>query len=194
MATKHILVSGGLIYSGALAQAITSGVHGIITGGINSSDYKSLRGGKLAFPGKYGSDIGLSLVVCEGFGSIPIGEDIFTILQKYNNQFVIIDGNAGKITLPACDSDCIIQIRKVALPQGLKQNYIDSIPEVEAVNLERGQKVRVIAAPFMGEQGVVDTIDATPTVLKSRISTFLVTITTKSRKIRVPYLNIEVIN
>lgn len=191
--SKQVLVTGGLIYSGALAQAITCGVHGIITGGINSSDFRGLRGGRLTFQGKYSNDIGLSLIVCEGFGSIPIGEDIYSLLEANNNQFVILDGNEGRITLPSNQSDCIINVRKVTLPPALKEKFVETLPEVEAIVLEVGQRVRVIASPYMGDQGIVVAIDAKPTLLGSKIKTFLVTVSTRSRKIRIPYLNIEAI-
>jgi hypothetical protein len=190
---NHILVSGGLIYAGALAQAISSGVHGIITGGINGSDFKNIRGGRLIVPGNLGNDIGLSLIVCEGFGSIPIGEDIFSVLQKFNNQFAIIDGNGTRITLPSCESGCIINIRKVTLPPSAREKFTDPTPETSAIPLEVGQKVRVVASRYMGEQGIITAIDGTVTMLESKINTYLVTITNKSRKIKVPYLNLEII-
>ncbi len=192
--SNHILVSGGLIYSGALAQAISSGVHGIITGGINGSDFKSIRGGRLIFPGNFGNDIGLSMIVTEGFGSIPIGEDIFSVLESFNDRFAIIDGNGARITLPSYQSDCIIEIRKVSLPPGQRLQTSEPLPDLEAINLEIGQKVRVIASPFMGDQGQVVAIDNVPTLLESKIRTYLVTVATKSRKIRVSFLNLEIIN
>jgi hypothetical protein len=191
---KHILVSGGLIYTGALAQAVASGVHGIITGGINSLDYKSISGGRLNSPAKFVSDIGLAIVVTEGFGSIPIGEDIFNILTSFNNQFVIIDGNRGKIILPSCQKDCMLNIRKVSLPPQALERFVEPSIEIEATELRLGQRVRVIASPNMGEQGDVMAIDNVPSLLESQIRTIMVTVETKSRKIKVPYSNLEVIN
>lgn len=190
----HIIVTGGLVYSGALAEAIALGAHGIITGGINGSDYRGIESGRLLFPGRTGTDIGMGLVVCEGFGSVPLGEDIYNVLSEYNNQFAIIDGNRGEIILPSCQSDCMIDIKKVALPPNLKQEIIEPLPVVEAINLSVGQSVRVISSPHMGDQGRVLAIDSLPTLLDSKIRTYLVTVNTKSKKLRMPYLNLEVID
>lgn len=186
----HILVGGALIYKRAIGEAINFGINGIITGGLNSSDFKSISGGSLTNTRKFGTDIGIGLVVTEGFGSIPIGEDIFELLKSYNNQFVILDGNKAQLSLPACNSDCMQKVRGTVLPPGVSEQLV----ELEAVEVLEGQKVRVVGSPFLGEQGQVEKIDQTASLLPSGIKTFLVTIKTKSRKIRIPLPNLEVIN
>ncbi len=190
----HIVVTGGLIYRDALSRAVAVGVHGIITGGINAEDYRGMTGGHLPFPSKLGGDVGIGVLVSEGFGSISIGEDIFSVLKEYDNQFVILDGNRARLLLPSCNSDCLVQIRKVALPGLEASNLVEPLKEVEAVELSVGQMVRLISAPFIGMQGKVMQIDQTVTELPSGVKTFLVTVQSKSRKIKVPYSNIEIIN
>ncbi|MBI4038133.1 hypothetical protein HY387_00560 [Candidatus Daviesbacteria bacterium] len=189
----HIIVGGGLIYSGAISQAINDGIHGIITGGINAVDYKVLSGGEMSLKRSFGSDIGLGLFITEGFGSIPIGEDIFLVLLKYQDRFVILDGNRGKLICPAYQSDCMLRIRKTHLPFS-EASLVEPVDELEALELEVGQTVRVISSPFMGEQGKVITIDKTPTLLPSQIRSYMITLKTKSRTIKVPFPNVEVIS
>lgn len=190
--SEHIVVGGALVYSKAISAMLAVGAHGIITGGMNAKDYRSMAGGHLHFPKKMGTDIGISLLAFEGFGSIPIGEDIMEILQKYNNKFVILDGNSAKLHLPSYDRTSMIRVKKTALPPR-DAPLVESPPEVVAVEIKRGQRARVIVPPYQGQQGVVVYIDETPSTVSSGVRTYLVTLELKSRKIKVPYTNIEVI-
>ncbi len=190
---EHILAGGSLVYNEALTAAISVGVHGIITGGINAKDYKAMTGGVLEIPLKIGRDVGISIIATEGFGSIPMGEDVYAALQVHDGKFVIIDGNRAKLTLPSFDSNTIFRIRATQLPSLEKEPLVEAIKEVEAVKMELGQKIRILAPPFIGEQGVINFIDSSPTLLPSGVRTYLITVETKSRKIIIPYSNVEVI-
>lgn len=186
----YILVNGSLISRESIMSAISNGVNGIITGGINASDYKNIAGGRLVFPKKLENDIGVSILVCEGFGSQALGEDIYEILSKYEDRFVIIDGNKELINLPSFESSCMIKLRKTQLPQVEPVSF----EETQFVELSIGQRVRVVGTLFSAEQGKVIAIDKAKTLLASGILTYLATIETTRRKIKVPTNNLEVIS
>lgn len=192
-ASGKILVGGSLVYIDGFTAAISLGVRGIITGGINVKDYKSMTGGILEVPLRVGRDVGISVAVTEGFGSIPMGEDIYEILLEHNEKFVILDGNGAKITLPTFDSNSMYRVKSTQLPRLNQEPMVDPIVEVEVVPLQIGQKVRVIGSPFMGEQGFVLSVDNQPTMLSSGINAWLITVETKSRKFKVPHANVEII-
>lgn len=185
----HILVNGSIVSKETILAAISSGISGIITGGINAPDYKSIAGGRIIFPKKLENDIGVSILVCEGFGSIPIGDDIYETLVSYEGKFVTIDGNHAIINLPSFASNSMIKIKKTHLPP----NFDESSNDIELIELHVGQKARVIGSSFTSEQGKVLAIDKTQTVLPSKISSFVVTLETKRRKIQIPSTNLEVI-
>ena len=46
----------------------------------------------------------------------------------------------------------------------------------------------------MGEQGKIISIDKIATTLPSGVVTYMITISTNTRKIRIPYNNVEIIN
>lgn len=191
---EHIIIGGSLIYSDAIYAAMNLGISGIITGGINAKDYKAMSGGRLVFPGKMGTDIGISTIVTEGFGSIPIGEDLFNLLWQFNNKFSIIDGNRALLSLPSTDSSCLNRVKKSKLPvSSIQIGFVEPLNSIEAVSLNLNQQVRIIGSIFAGTQGKVINIDKIPTLLESGIRTYLVTVETRSRKIKIPYSNIEVI-
>lgn len=185
----HILVNGSLISKESIIAAISNDVSGIITGGINASDYKSFAGGRMVFPKKLENDIGISILICEGFGSQPLGEDIYEILSKYEGRFVTIDGNHSCLNLPSYQSSCMIKLRKTQLPN-LEP---PSLGETQFVELSLGQRVRVVGPTFSAEQGKIIAIDKSLTLLPSGTYAYLTTIETRRRKIKVPTNNIEVI-
>lgn len=189
-AQGRILVAGGLVFMAALEKGLDVRLGGIICGGINAADYRSMAGGQWNIWHKHWSDVGLSLMVTEGFGAAPIGEDIFSLLQDYNESFVLLDGNKSRLILPINEQNSMIYIRKTGLavkPEG------DFSPEAGLLPLKEGSKVRVISSSFLGLQGQVEAIDQTLTKLPSGIESYLVTVESRSQKIRVPYNNLELV-
>lgn len=192
----YILVGGSLIYNHGITKAISSNISGIITGGINAEDYRSLSGGRLAFPQKLGNDIGISLVITEGFGSIPIGRDIFKLLTRFEGKYISLDGNKAKVFLPSFESKSIIKVRSVALP-AIPEKFRISDNEnfrIRIGELKVGVLVRVVGNNFQGEQGTVIAINKTESVLLSGVKAYLATIETENRKIQIPVDNLEIID
>lgn len=185
----QILVAGSLVKQEIIKKALTCNVSGIICGGLNMDDYLSMAI-SLEPSKRVGTEIGISLIATEGFGLIPVGEDFREVLRNHHSRFAIINGNLGRLLLPSNDPDSILSCRKVELSEKGAQGIR---PELTISEIEVGLKVRLIWPPFMGIQGIVRAIDETPTKLDSGISTYMLTIETKTRKIRVPYSNVEII-
>lgn len=183
-----IIVGGGQIYKDGLKEAVSFGVKGIITGGINASDFKGMSGGKIKFAHSE-SEVGIGVLVTEGFGTIPIGEDIFEILKSFDDRFVILEGNSARVDLPSVSANSLINIKKVHLPK-----FTELTSYVNEDSLRLGKEVRIIGSSYMGEQGQVESVDQMTTKLPSGAITYMITIATKSRKIKVPYNNLEIIS
>lgn len=189
--SDQILVGGSLIYKETISKAISSGVSGIITGGINAGDYKAMAGGRLIFPKKLENDIGVSVVICEGFGPQSLGEDIYEVLQRYNGKFVLLDGNHAIINLPSFESNCMRRVKSTALPKQQDVVVEESEPKLQDINI--GAMIRVVGNSYSAEQGRILAIDRTETMLPSGISALLLTVETKRRKIKIPIDNVEMI-
>lgn len=188
----HVLVSGSLIYQDALIKAVGIGVSGVICGGIEFDTMQKLITNMALHSNQdllKHQDSGISLVVTEGFGALPLPDEIISVLKSYESRFVIINGNEGQIYLPSLDPDSILSVRKISLPL----NQISRIkePEIREITLEA--KAKIVWPPFMGSYGKIVGIDQTPTTLDSGIKSYLVTLETSKRKIKVPYNNIELI-
>lgn len=192
----HILVCGSLIFKDGISEAISCNINGIITGGINAQDFRGMSGGHLNFPKRLENDIGISVVVTEGFGSIPIGEDIYQLLSIFDGKYVSLDGNKAIITLPSFESKSMTQVRNIKLPQILEdtQNTKEQDYKTTVGELRVGVFVRVIGNTFAGNIGRILAIDQTESLLPSGVRSNFITVETKRRKIQVPVANVEIMD
>lgn len=184
----RILAGGGLFFRQAISQAISCGVKGIITGGINASDWRAMAGGRIIFPKKLDNDVGVSMVVCEGFGAVPLAADIFGLLSAFEGKFIFIDGNKGIISLPSYSSSIMEKVRKTALPP-LENNENAAV----VTELKTGSRVRVVGNSYFAYQGKLLAINKTPTLLASKLKTIMALVETPAKKIEVPVANLEAI-
>mgnify|MGYP001563096126 CR=1 FL=1 len=190
--TDKIIVAGSLIYQDALRASVTIGIKGVVVGGIEASDFRSMSGGSLTKVRKFASDVGISLIVTEGFGGMPIGEDIFNTMIKWSDKFAVLDGNRARLVLPSFEEDSMQKVRSTALPisrEDLVKPIIDPVVE----ELRKGQILRIVGGSYTGEEGRLFSIDSTPTLLLSGMSTYLLTIETSRKKIKIPLPNVEII-
>ncbi|MFH0936955.1 MAG: hypothetical protein V1808_01525 [Candidatus Daviesbacteria bacterium] len=190
---NQIIVGGGIVFADALAEAVNIGVAGFISGGINAGDYKAISGGKWNIAKKDWSDVGITVMITEGFGAIPIGDDIFKVCKENEGKFVMLNGNLSTLILPSQNENSMMYIRKTQLPKTRYPRLQGIQQETDLVALKIGAIVRLISGSWMGIQGKVEAIDNTATKLPSGIITYLVTVATRSRKVRMPYNNIEII-
>lgn len=186
----QIIVGGSIVFPEALEKAVGFGVFGIITGGINAKDYKAMSGGNWNLKPDHWSDVGITIFATEGFGALPIGEDIFPILKDYNGKFVILDGQNSALILPSQNQNSMIYTRKTVLP--IKQEQLLG-PEVGIAQLKVGTKIRILSGLRLGQQGKIIAIDDSLTRLVSGIMTYMVTVETSREKIKMPYNNVEII-
>lgn len=176
---QNILAGGSLFLKETISAAISMGVNGIITGGMNASDYRGMAGG---------TDIGISIVGCEGFGSVSIGDDIFNFLSEFEGRFVIIDGNKALINLPSSASASLIKVKNTILPKSTEETKDEDIAELKV-----GLRVRIIGNSYLGEQGKIKALNNSPTLLPSGIRVCLATVETARRQLQVPVANLEII-
>ena len=85
-----ILVGGALLEKGALEKAVTLGVGAIISGGVNFRDFENLGGG----------DIGITVMITEGFGTLPMGGDIWQFFKKKEGMVGFIFGKENQLIVP----------------------------------------------------------------------------------------------
>ncbi|MDQ1279654.1 MAG: hypothetical protein QG670_916, partial [Thermoproteota archaeon] len=75
----QIIVGGGSVDVNALRKAIEVGVKGIIVGGVEAEDLNSLIGYRIGVAITGNENIGLTLIMTEGFGKMTMAQNTFEL-------------------------------------------------------------------------------------------------------------------
>ena len=145
----NILVGGSLVTTDAIQKAIQQGVRGIIAGGIDDADLRELLGYELGVAITGSEEIGITLVITEGFGGIAMAEQTFTLLKAREGMKTSING-ATQIRAGVVRPEIVI-------PFAPETSETASEAEDDAAEgiLEIGSSVRIIREPYFGKLGRV---------------------------------------
>jgi hypothetical protein len=160
------------------------GVAALVVGGIHDKDLRTLLGYDLGVAITGTEQVGFTLVLTEGFGTIPMATKTFRLLAAHAGQKASVSG-ATQIRAGVIRPEIII-------PHAASQQTAASGPRREGIRI--GDPVRIIRDPLFGTIGEV-----------SRLPSELQTIPTESevrvlevrfgdgRTAVIPRANIEVI-
>lgn len=140
LALKGKIICGGKTFSNdAINFAANSGSVGIFTGSITSEALEKFTGSALGISMTGDEELPLSLIISEGFGSLPISERIDGILKLLNGKEASISG-ATQVRAGAIRPELIVTGSKLGAQQAVKQPIF-----------EIGRKVRCLRAPHFGQ-------------------------------------------
>ena len=145
----NILVSGSLVTTDAIQKAIQQGVRGIIAGGIDDADLRELLGYELGVAITGSEEIGITLVITEGFGSIAMAEQTFALLKARAGMKTSING-ATQIRAGVVRPEILIPI----MPETAETASDAADGAAEGI-LDVGSSVRIIREPYFGKLGRV---------------------------------------
>lgn len=145
----NILVGGSLVATEAIQKAIEQGVKGIIAGGIDDADLRELLGYELGVAITGSEALGITLVITEGFGSIAMAEQTFSLLKARESRQTSING-ATQIRAGVVRPEIVIPL--LSETTGSTSDAEDGASEGV---LEVGSSVRIIREPYFGKLGRV---------------------------------------
>jgi hypothetical protein len=147
---NKILVCGSLVNGEFLVKARNNGACGIIVGGIMDEDLYELLGYEIGVAITGNEDIGITIIVMEGFGKMDMSENVFNILKKNDGKKACIDGTT-QIRAGVIRPEVIIPKLE---DEGINFSYMeDEIDNIKGLNL--GTKIRIIREPYFGHLGIV---------------------------------------
>ncbi|MFP4497310.1 MAG: hypothetical protein ACLFQV_03795 [Vulcanimicrobiota bacterium] len=147
---KHkgkILAGGALVTSAVIDKAIKTGVKGIVTGGIGDEDLKKFLGYDLGVAITGSEKKGITLVVTEGFGQIPMADKTLGLLKMNQGHKTSING-ATQIRAGVIRPEVIIPRMDLKEKGASKENE-------KAGAMEVGSLIRVIREPNFGAKAKV---------------------------------------
>lgn len=143
-----VVVGGSFLPSETMVKAKEVGVAGLVVGGIHDKDLRALLGYDLGVAITGSEQVGFTMILTEGFGTIPMAQKTFALLSAHAGAKASISG-ATQIRAGVIRPEIII-------PQaGAGAGRIVQ-PQREGIRL--GDPVRIIRDPLFGKIGEVSAL------------------------------------
>jgi hypothetical protein len=146
-----IVVGGSFLGADTLARAREIGVAALIVGGIHDKDLRALLGYDLGVAITGTEKIGLTVILTEGFGTIPMAAKTFALLSKHQGQKASVSG-ATQIRAGVIRPEIIIPA------DGTSATQDTGVAERGGIRV--GDQVRIIRDPLFGRIGQVAALPA----------------------------------
>lgn len=183
-AQRKILVGGSLVTLGAVQKAIQSKAVALVVGGFHSLDLRKLLGYELGVAITGGEQIGLTLILTEGFGQIAMARRTFDLLKRHEGHMASCSG-ATQIRAGVMRPEIIITRKDVThhIPHGY-----------EGKGLDLGTLVRVIREPYFGQLGMVTALPPELMALETEAKVRVLEVQLEGgAKVTLPRANVELI-
>jgi hypothetical protein len=179
-----VVVGGSIAPLDTLKASIDAGVAAVVTGGIDAKDLADLLGFDLGVAITGNEEVGLTLVVTEGFGPLSMSAKTHELLADRAGQVASVSGAT--------------QIRAgVMRPEVLVPHEVPSVEqtEVDTGFMHAGSVIRIIRDPHFGELGKVVDLPPEPAVLDTEARVRILTVTLKSGdRVTLPRANVELVD
>lgn len=180
-----IIVGGSLVTAAALRKAISVGAAAVVVGGFDDKDLRDFLGYDLGVAITGSEELGITLVVTEGFGQIDMAEKTFSLLQRFEGKLALANG-ATQIRAGVIRPEVII-------PTDQPAARVKEV-EFEQEGLSVGSPVRVIRAPHFGRLGKVTALPVQLQKLESESHARVLEVEfDDGRRAVVPRANVEMI-
>lgn len=178
-----VLVGGAFAGHDAVKKAIAGGAAALVIGGFDSLDLKKLLGYEQGVAITGGEQIGITLVLTEGFGHIAMARRTFELLKRNEGHMASVSG-ATQIRAGVMRPEIIIA----------KKDVTHNEPhDHEPSGLELGDVVRIIREPWFGKIGKVSELPPELTALdtEAKVRVLKVTLDSSNEEVTLPRANIE---
>ena len=179
-----VVIGGSFLSAEAMKQAKTVGVAGVVVGGIHDEDLRALLGYDLGVAITGTEQVGFTLILTEGFGTIPMAAKTFKLLSAHAGQKASISG-ATQIRAGVIRPEIII-------PQG--DGHASAATPSQREGIRLGDPVRIIRDPMFGRIGEVSALPSELTTIPTESEVRVLEVRFSDGKtVVIPRTNIEVI-
>jgi hypothetical protein len=154
-----VIVGGARMTGKAIARALEIGAAAIVTGGLDDEDLRDFLGYDLGVAITGSEDVGITLIITEGFGEIAMAERTFELLSSRAGADASVNG-ATQIRAGVMRPEILIPLTEESRAKAPAKGRHDG-------QLTRGRPVRIIRDPYFGLIGTVGELPAEPQVLGS---------------------------
>ena len=180
-----IVIGGKHAGLAAIKRAIELGVNAIVVGGIHDRDLRQLLGYDIGVAVTGTEQLGVTLIVTEGFGAIPMADYTFKLLASRNGEKASVSG-ATQIRAGVMRPEIIVP--------GFPKNVTECKKDQGRGWIEPGDPIRIIREPHFGVIGTVKSLPPELTVIGSESHARVLEVELSGGEvIVVPRANIEVL-
>lgn len=152
-----VVVAGARLDAATVARAREVGVAGLVGGAVHDKDLRQLLGHDIGVAITGNEDLGITLVVTEGFGELPMSPKTFRLLAERAGERASLNG--------ATQIRAGVQRPEIVVPTAGAATEAESDPDL--LTLEPGKRVVVIRNPWFGKMGEVTELVVEPQVVES---------------------------
>jgi hypothetical protein len=160
-------------------------VKAIVIGGFDDQDLREFLGYDLGVAITGSEEKGLTLVVTEGFGEIPMANRTFELLKGCEGRKVSVSG-ATQIRAGVLRPEIIAPRLSEAAPR-------EAADGAHEAGLEIGSLIRVIRQPYFGRLGKVTALPAELTALETEAKVRVLEVDFGNSRALLPRANVEMI-
>jgi hypothetical protein len=150
-----VVVGGSFLSYETMTHAKELGIIGLVVGGVHDKDIRTLLGYDLGVAITGTERIGFTLILTEGFGTIPMATRTFDLLSKYAGRQASVSG-ATQIRAGVIRPEIIIAQTS---GDGARNGTASSAPKE---GIQTGDHVRIIRDPLFGRIGEVSALPPEP--------------------------------
>ena len=142
-----IIVGRGLVLGEALKRGVEVGVSGVVVAAIIEKELIDLLGYEIGVAITGQEDVGITLVITEGFGEIRMSDKTFNLLKDMDGRLASINGTT-QIRAGVIRPEVIVPLDETGEEPETSQKMGQS-------ELVKGTTIRVIREPHFGELATV---------------------------------------
>ena len=181
----HILIGGAFLTHSAVKRAIEVGVAGLVTGGFHFQDIKDILGYEVGVAITGTEQIGLTLMLTEGFGNITMAQATFDLLNTHVGKKASLNG-ATQIRAGVIRPEVIVTHAEPALDHASARS--------EVRGTEVGDLIRGIRAPYFGRIGKVVDLPVELRTMESETRVRVMVVEFEDgQRVELPRSNVEMI-
>ncbi len=184
-----VVIGGARMPGETIRRAIDVGVAAVVSGGMDDADLKDVLGYDLGVAITGTEEIGLTVIITEGFGEIAMARQTFELLSSRAGSAASVNG-ATQIRAGVLRPEIVIPL------VGEEVGSEEDVPTATHVGgvLEEGTLVRIIRDPYFGMIGTVAALPPEPQVLGSGSKARVLEVACESGEtLTVPRANVEII-
>jgi hypothetical protein len=182
-----VLIGGAHVTTDVLLRAKAMGAAAVVTGGFDDQDLRKLLGYDLGVAITGSEELGITLIVTEGFGRISMAGRTFELLQSCEGKRVSVTG-ATQIRAGVLRPEIVASRSRADVKM---TDFADSSGEE---GLKIGSPVRVIRQPYFGRLGTVAALPPDLTALETEAKVRVLEVDFgNGARVLVPRANVEMI-